>query len=133
MSTILFVRVKDNIYRKGFVSSKTYRRLVVRILGEMMMGIVTVDTNDSAAVVPDVIPDPASLTVGRTVIATYDTVTWEAGNIVQIRTLDDSGQDIYRVRFISGGDAWIFNVNNIRILMTRKPKGRCGYHMVGPS
>ncbi|KAJ7389013.1 hypothetical protein OS493_034406 [Desmophyllum pertusum] len=45
-------------------------------------GLSIVDANDSAAVVPDVVPDPASLTV----------------------------------------DTWVFNINNIRILMTRKPK-----------
>lgn len=122
VSTILFVRSKDDTYRKGFVSSKTYTKLVIRVYGELI-GLVIVDANDSAAVVPDVVPDPASLTVGRTVIATYDTFMWEAGNIVQIRKLDESGQYIYRVRFISGGDTWVFNINNIRILMTRKPKG----------
>ncbi|KAL9987728.1 hypothetical protein ACROYT_G002079 [Oculina patagonica] len=121
VSTILFVRSKDDTYRKGFVSSKTYTKLVIRVYGELI-GLVIVDANDSAAVVPDVVPDPASLTVGRTVIATYDTFMWEAGNIVQIRKLDESGQYIYRVRFISGGDTWVFNINNIRILMTRKPK-----------
>lgn len=82
-----------------------------------------VDANDSAAVVPDIVPDPASLTVGRTVIATYDTFFWEAGNIVEIKKLDETGQYIYRVRFISGADTWVFNVNYIRILMTRKVKG----------
>lgn len=122
VSTILFVRGKDDMYRKGFVSSMTYNKLVIRIYGELI-GLVIVDANDSAAVVPDVVPDPASLTVGRTVIATYDTFSWEAGNIVQIRKLDETGQYIYRVRFISGGDTWVFNINNIRILMTRKPKG----------
>ncbi|XP_022794312.1 vacuolar protein sorting-associated protein 13A-like [Stylophora pistillata] len=120
VSSIVFVRFKDDMYRRSFVSSKTHRKLVIRLIGEVMT--LSVDANDSAAVVPDVIPDPAHLTVGRTVIATVDMVFWEAGNIVQIRTLDDSGQDIYRVRFINGGDAWIFNSNNIRILMTRKPK-----------
>lgn len=122
VSTILYVRGKDDMYRKGFVSSKTYSKLVVRVYGDII-GLVIVDANDSAAVVPDVVPDPASLTVGRTVIATYDTLFWEAGNIVQIRKLDESGQLIYRVRFISGGDTWVFNINNIRILMTRNPKG----------
>lgn len=122
MSTILFVRGKDDMYRKGFVSSKTYSKLVVRVYGDVI-GLVIVDANDSAAVVPDVVPDPASLTVGKTVIATYDAFLWEAGNIVQIRKLDESGQLIYRVRFISGGDTWVFNINNIRILMTRNPKG----------
>lgn len=122
MSTILFVRGKDEVYRKGFVSSKTYNKLVIRIYGESV-GLVIVDANDSAAVVPDVVPDRASLTVGRTVIATYDTFFWEAGNIVQIKKLDETGQYIYRVRFISGGDTWVFNVNNIRILMTRKARG----------
>lgn len=110
------------MYRKGFVSSKTYNKLVIRIYGESV-GLVIVDANDSAAVVPDVVPDRASLTVGRTVIATYDTFFWEAGNIVQIKKLDETGQYIYRVRFISGGDTWVFNVNNIRILMTRKARG----------
>ena len=122
MSTILFVRGKDEVYRKGFVSSKTYNKLVIRIYGETG-GLVIVDTNDSAAVVPDVVPDQASLTVGRTVIATYDTFFWEAGNIVEIKKLDVSGQYIYRVRFISGGDTWVYNVNYIRILMTRKVRG----------
>lgn len=110
------------MYRKGFVSSKTNRKLVIRIYGELI-ALVIVDVNDSAAVVPDVVPDPTSLTVGRTVIATYDTFLWEAGNIVQIRKLDETGQYIYRVRFISGGDTWVFNINNIRILMTRKHEG----------
>ncbi|XP_066022142.1 intermembrane lipid transfer protein VPS13C isoform X9 [Pocillopora verrucosa] len=119
VSSIVFVRLKDEMYRRGFVSSKTYRKHVIRLIGEV--AIISVDVNDSAAVVPDVIPDAASLTVGRTVIATVDTAFWEAGFIVQIRTLDDSGGDIYRVRFLNGGDTWIFNVNNIRILMTRKP------------
>ena len=110
------------MYRKGFVSSKTYSKMVIRIYGESG-GLVIVDANDSAAVVPDIVPDPASLTVGRTVIATYDTFFWEAGNIVEIKKLDETGQYIYRVRFISGGDTWVFNVNYIRILMTRKVKG----------
>ena len=122
MSTILFVRGKDEVYRKGFVSSKTYSKMVIRIYGESG-GLVIVDANDSAAVVPDIVPDPVSLTVGRTVIATYDTFFWEAGNIVEIKKLDETGQYIYRVRFISGGDTWVFNVNYIRILMTRKVKG----------
>ena len=122
MSTILFVRGKDEVYRKGFVSSKTYNKLVIRIYGESV-GLIVVDANDSAAVVPDVVPDPASLTVGRTVIATYDTFSWNAGNIVEIRKVDDTGQYVYRVRFIYGGDTWVSNVNNIRILMTRKVKG----------
>lgn len=122
MSTILFVRGKDDVYRKGFVSSKTNNKLVIRIYGESV-GLEIVHANDSAAVVPDVVPDPASLTVGRTVIATYDTFFWEAGNIVQIRKSDETGQYYYRVRFVSGGDTWVFSVNNIRILMTRKVKG----------
>ena len=113
------------MYRRGFVSSKTFRKHVIRLIGEV--ATISVDANDSAAVVPDVIPDAASLTVGRTVIATVDTAFWEAGFIVQIRTLDDSGGDIYRVRFLNGGDTWIFNINNIRILMARKPNGMCGY------
>ena len=110
------------MYRKGFVSSKTFNKLVIRIYGESV-GLVIVDANDSAAVVPDIVPDPAYLTVGRTVIATYDMFSWEAGNIVEIRRPDESGQYRYRVRFISGGDTWVSNVNNIRILMTRKVKG----------
>ena len=122
MSTILFVRGKDEVYRKGFVSSKTFNKLVIRIYGESV-GLVIVDANDSAAVVPDIVPDPAYLTVGRTVIATYDMFSWEAGNIVEIRRPDESGQYRYRVRFISGGDTWVSNVNNIRILMTRKVQG----------
>ena len=125
MSSIVFVRLKDDMYRRGFVSSKTYRKHVIRLIGEV--AIISVDVNDSAAVVPDVIPDAASLTVGRTVIATVDTAFWEAGFIVQIRTRDESGQDIYRVRFLNGGDTWIFNINNVRILMARKPNGMCGY------
>lgn len=112
------------MYRKGFVSSKTYNKLVIRIYGESG-GLVIVDANDSAAVVPDIVPDPASLTAGRTVIATCDTFFWEAGNIVEIKKLDETGQYIYRVRFISGGDTWVYNVNYIRILMTRKDKGVC--------
>jgi len=122
VSTILFVRGKDDLYRKGFVSSKTYNKLVIRIYGESV-GVVIVNSNDSAAVVPDVVPDPASLTVGRTVIATYDPFFWEAGNIVEKKKLDETGQYIYRVRFVSGGDTWVFNVNNVRILRTRKVKG----------
>ena len=122
MSTILFVRGKDEVYRKGFVSNKTYSKLVIRIYGESG-GLVIVDANDSAAVVPDIVPDPVSLTIGRTVIATYDTFFWEAGNIVEIKKLDETGQYIYRVRFTSGGDTWVFNVNYIRILMRRKVKG----------
>ena len=110
------------MYRKGFVSSKTYSKMVIRIYGESG-GLVIVDAKDSAAVVPDIVPDPASLTIGRTVIATYDTFLWEAGNIVEIKKLDETGQCIYRVRFISGGDTWVFNINYIRILMTRKVKG----------
>ena len=98
---------------------------MIRLIGEV--ATISVDANDSAAVVPDVIPDAASLTVGRTVIATVDTAFWEAGFIVQIRTRDDSGRDIYRVRFLNGGDTWIFNINNIRILMARKPNGMFGY------
>lgn len=110
------------MYRKGFVSNKTYSKLVIRIYGESG-GLVIVDANDSAAVVPDIVPDPVSLTIGRTVIATYDTFFWEAGNIVEIKKLDETGQYIYRVRFTSGGDTWVFNVNYIRILMRRKVKG----------
>ena len=122
VSTILYVRGKDEVYRKGFVSNKTYSKLVIRIYGESG-GLVIVNANDSAAVVPDIVPDPASLTIGRTVIATYDTFFWEAGNIVEIKKLEETGQYIYRVRFISGGDTWVFNVNYIRILMTRKVEG----------
>lgn len=120
VSTIVFVRCKDEIYRKGFVKSKTYSKLVVRIYGE---DVQIVDANDSAAIVPDIVPDPSALNVGSTVIATFDGFTWEAGNIAEIKQLEDKGNKIYRVRFISGGDTWVFSVNNVRILMTRNAKG----------
>lgn len=120
VSTIVFVRFKDDMYQKGFVTSKTYSKLVVRIYGG---DVQIVHINDSAAIVPDVVPDSSALKVGTTVIATFDGFTWEAGNIAEIKHLEEKGNDIYRVRFIGGGDTWVFSVDKIRILMTRNPKG----------
>lgn len=122
VSTIVFVRSKEDMYQKGFVTSKTYSKLVVRIYGGDLQ---IVDVNDSAAVVPDVVPDPSALKIGSTVIATFDGFFWEAGNIAEIRHLDDTGKNIYRVRFISGGDTWVFSISKIRVLMTRNAKGVC--------
>ena len=109
------------MYQKGFVSSKTYSKLVVRIYGG---DVQIVDVNDSAAIVPDIVPDSSALKIGTTVIATFDGFSWEAGNIAEIKDLEEKGSVIYRVRFISGGDTWIFNANKMRILMTRNVKGR---------
>ena len=124
VSTIVFVRDADEAYMKGFVCSKTYSKLVVRLF---VGGHVTVDVNDSAAIVPDVLPDRGALNVGSTVIATFDRSLWQAGNIAEIKKLEGSDQEIYRVRFIGGGDTWIFNLNNIRVLMTRKREGALMY------
>ena len=120
VSTIVFVRYKDDMYQKGFVCSKTYNKLVIRIYGG---DLHTVDVNDSAAVVPDVVPDSSALKIGTTVIATFDGFTWEGGNVAEIKPLKETGNNIYRIRFISGGDTWVFNVDRIRILMTRNVKG----------
>ena len=113
------------MYQKGFVSTKTYSKLQVRIYGESE--VQTVDINDSAAVVLDVTPDPSALKIGTTVIASFDGFSWEAGNIAEIRHLKETGNDMYRVRFISGGDTWVFSLNRIRILRTRNPKGMTFY------
>ena len=121
-STIVYVRYTDKIYRKGFVKSKTYSKLVVGVYcGEVKI----VHANDSAAVVPDIVPDASVLQIGSSVIATVDGFFWEAGHIAEIRNLEEGENLVYRVRFIGGGDAWIFNVNSIRILMERDPKGLC--------
>ena len=97
----------------------------MRIYGESE--VQTVDINDSAAVVLDVTPDPSALKIGTTVIASFDGFSWEAGNIAEIRHLKETGNDMYRVRFISGGDTWVFSLNRIRILRTRNPKGMTFY------
>lgn len=125
VSSIVLVRSEDNIYRKGFVSSKTYSKFQVRIYGESE--VQTLDINDSAAVVLDVTPDPTALKIGTTVIASFDGFSWEAGNIAEIRHLKETENEIYRVRFISGGDTWVFSLNRIRILKTRNPKGMTFY------
>ena len=124
VSTIVFVRCKDDMYRKGFVSSKTYSKLIVRIYGG---DVQILDVNDSAAIVPDIVPDSSALKIGTTVIAAFDDFSWEAGNIAEIKHLEEKGSVIYRVRFISGGDSWIFSANGMRILMTRNAKGRFFY------
>ncbi|XP_068741113.1 intermembrane lipid transfer protein VPS13A-like [Montipora capricornis] len=118
-STIVYVRYTDKIYRKGFVKSKTYSKLVVGVYcGEVKV----VHANDSAAVVPDIVPDMSVLQIGSSVIATVDGFFWEAGHIAEIRNLEEAENLVYRVRFIGGGDTWVFNLNNIRILMERHPK-----------
>ena len=121
VSTIVFVRCKDDMYQKGFVSSKTYSKLVVRIYGGEVQ---IVDVNDSAAIVPDIVPDLSALNIGTTVIATSDGFSWEAGNIAEIKHLEEKGNVTYRVRFISGGYTGIDSANRMRILMTRNANGR---------
>lgn len=90
MLIILFVRGKDEVYRKGFVFSKIYSKMVIRIYGEFG-GFVIVDVNDSVVVVLDIVLDLAFLIVGRIVIVIYDTFFWEVGNIVEIKKLDEIG------------------------------------------
>ena len=75
-STIVFVRCKDDTYRKGFVKRKTHNKLVVQVYGG---DIQIVHVNDVAATVPDVAPDISAFKIGSTVIATFDGFLWEDG------------------------------------------------------
>ena len=118
----MFVRCKDDTYRKGFVKRKTHNQLMVQVYGG---DIQIVHVNDVAATVPDVAPDISAFKIGGTVIATFDGFHWEAGHIAEIVHLSEMGNLMYRVRFQGGGDTWVSSVNQIRILKTRNSKGLC--------